>query len=37
MAYREETLPRLFDLREIWLRVIAECREELDRPVDEES
>ena len=37
MAYREETLPRLFDLREIWLRVISECREELDRPVDEES
>lgn len=37
MAYREETLPKLFDLREIWLRVIAECREELDRPVDEES
>jgi hypothetical protein len=37
MAYREDTLPRLFDLREIWLRVISECREELDRPVDEES
>jgi hypothetical protein len=37
MAYREETLPKLFDLREIWLRVISECREELDRPVDEES
>ena len=37
MAYREETLPKLFDLREIWMRVISECREELDRPVDEES
>lgn len=37
MTYREQTLPRLFDLREVWLRVIAECREELDRPVDEES
>ncbi len=37
MAYREEALPKLFDLREIWLRVISECREELDRPVDEET
>jgi hypothetical protein len=37
MAYREVTLPKLFDLREIWLRVIAECREELNRPIDEES
>lgn len=36
-AWREDALPRLFDLREIWLRVIAECREELDRPIDEES
>lgn len=37
LSYREETLPKLFDLREIWLRVISECREELDRPVDEEN
>jgi len=37
VAWREEALPRLFDLREIWLRVIAECRDELDRPVDEEN
>lgn len=36
-AYREDALPRLFDLREIWLRVMAECREELDRPLDDES
>jgi hypothetical protein len=34
-AYREDALPRLFDLREIWLRIIHECREELNRPVDE--
>jgi len=37
LAWRQEALPRLFDLREIWLRVIAECREELDRPMDDES
>lgn len=37
MAWREEALPSLFDLREVWLRVIAECREELDRPIDDES
>ena len=24
--YRDFALPRLFDLREIWLRVMAECR-----------
>jgi hypothetical protein len=35
--WREQALPRLFDLREIWLRVMAECREELDRPLDEET
>jgi hypothetical protein len=37
LAYREEALPRLFDLREIWLRVVAECREESERPIDDES
>lgn len=36
-AYREDALPRLFDLREIWLRVMTECREELERPTDDEA
>lgn len=30
--YREDALPRLFDLREVWLRVMNECRDELSRP-----
>jgi len=37
VAWRETALPCLFDLREIWLRVIAECREELERPVDDDE
>jgi hypothetical protein len=37
LAWREDALPSFFDLREIWLRVIAECREELDRPIDDDS
>jgi hypothetical protein len=35
--YRDDAWPRLFDLREIWLRVINECREELGRHIDEEN
>jgi hypothetical protein len=37
VAWREQALPRFFDLREIWLRVIAECRDELDRPVEDDG
>ncbi|MFT3782164.1 MAG: hypothetical protein QM790_09115 [Nibricoccus sp.] len=37
MNFREDTLPRLFDLREIWLRVMNECRQELQRPADSED
>ncbi|MBC8010165.1 MAG: hypothetical protein H7067_08710 [Burkholderiales bacterium] len=33
--YRESALARLFDLREVWLRVMGECREELARPSDD--
>jgi hypothetical protein len=35
--FRENALPRLFDLREIWLRVMSECRSELERPVEEDD
>jgi hypothetical protein len=35
-AWREMALPRVFDLREIWLRVIAECRDEVERLGDDE-
>ncbi len=37
LAFREEAQPGLFDLREIWLRVIDECREEIDRPPEPED
>jgi len=36
-AYRTEALTTLFDLREVWLRVISECRAELQRPVEDEE
>ena len=35
--WRDDALPSLFDLREIWLRVMSECRGELERPLDDES
>jgi hypothetical protein len=36
-AFRDDAWPRLFDLREIWLRIINECRDELARHIDEEN
>ncbi len=36
-TYRDDALVSLFDLREIWLRVITECRSELERPVEDEE
>lgn len=36
-AYRRDVLVTLFDLREIWLRVIGECRSELQRPVEDDE
>lgn len=35
--FREFASPRLFDLREVWLRVMTECREELERPSEDED
>lgn len=36
-AWREDAMVRLFDLREIWLRVISECRAEVSRRSSEDS
>ncbi len=36
-ACRDDLRMRLFDLREIWLRVISDCREDSNRPSDEEE
>ncbi|MDA9764538.1 MAG: hypothetical protein P8L44_07935 [Opitutales bacterium] len=32
-AFKTESISRLFDIREIWLRVMKDCREELDRRI----
>jgi hypothetical protein len=36
-AFKKESLTRLFDVREIWLRVMNDCREELDRRIKDDD
>jgi hypothetical protein len=36
-SFRTDALDRLFDLREVYLRVMNECREELERPAEGED
>lgn len=36
-SWRAGALPRVFDLREIWLRVMSECRAELERPIEDDD
>lgn len=36
-AFKQESITRLFDIREIWLRVMKDCREELDRRIQDEE
>lgn len=35
--YWRDMRPSLFDLREVWLRVISECRSELENPVEDDE